>query len=85
MKEGKMTLDDLTEVNFQAGSDYGQKEVPIYLSLTKRELFAAFACLGHFVLNRACDGNEAEVFAKGAVAMADALIVELGSKKESPK
>ena len=56
------------------------------LGLTKREFFAAFSMLGHFVLNERCMPSEgsAEKWAKGSVLMADALLREL-QKSESSK
>ena len=54
--------------------------------LTKREFFAAFAMLGHFVLNERCMPSEdaAQKWAWGSLIMADALLAEL-QKSESSK
>jgi hypothetical protein len=66
----KSTLDskgDLTAVSSEGG-------------LSKREFYACFAMVGHFILNADSlpDEKMARKFAKGAVYMADALIKELG-------
>lgn len=51
--------------------------------LTQREFYAAFAMLGHFIINHRNPGYiKAEDFAKGSLAMADALIEAL---EDNPK